>query len=262
MQGFSWQDSSDSWARKEGETMVLRIRSVALGALVALCFVPAFVPTAGAYFTQIYYPDIGEPWLDVSRGPYTAVLEELYGVGNFMRVDDSLDQIWWEYDGTATAEAKFAGHKHEIGYTQGSSGGAANLFATSGSGYNVSGGFTFDFDPNDFLRFNLKDVNTGDLWSSLESENDLDASSDHMVSFLITGWGGRALQGDNPTGHYVIAWEDLRLTGGSDKDYNDMVVEVAQSEPSTEIPEPGSLVLVGLLLLGSGARFIVRRRRH
>ena len=96
---------------------------------------------------------------------------------------------------------------------------------TSGTGYGVSGDFTFDFDPNDYLRFNLKDTSTGDLWSSSQGETVADNYQDHMVTFKITS---------GPSPKYVICWEDLRLAQ-ADKDYNDMVIEVSKVNP---VPEP------------------------
>jgi hypothetical protein len=240
-----------------------RVRSTMLCVVMLLLMGTAVVSTAGAAMTSIYTPIYGEPWLALSRPGQMSILETLYGADNFVRVDDSLDQIWWEYDGTADAAAKYAGHKHGIGFTQGTSGGDTQMFDTSGDGYNVTGGFTFDFNPNDELRFNFKDINTGDVWSSLQSENTLDPSSDHMVTFAITG-------GDSK-GHFALAWEDLRL-GASDRDYNDLVIEVAQVQPASyprpvelpepaEVPEPGSLVLLGLVLLGAGGGIVSRRHR-
>ena len=204
----------------------------------------AFTAGVRADFTPILYGD--PPGLLTDPG---GVLDTLYGLENLQRIDDFnasiTDQVWYNPgSGTATAKAKYAGLTHDFGYFPGASGGSfVTLFSTGGSmfGYYTSGSeptgtFTVAQSGPQF-RFGLDIIDSPDLWSSLQSEND--QGWDHMVSFLITGGPSE--------GNYVVGWEDLNL---GDQDYDDLVFEFEGVSPGPPVPEATTLMLFGSGLPG------------
>ena len=233
----------------------MRLKSQTVGqAGLGLLFVLLLVSSAGAtYVTPI--GDSGETTVDEILTNYYSTWERIY--------DGPVpgDQWWYETDGVAFAEAKFAGDVSQFGYAQGLSGGSpGNWISVEGSGFgahfvDVPDGpevtLTIQGDP--FFRMYVYDNTTGKTFSSLESENSNDPyRSDHMVTYKIL----TDSKGFDSSGNYVVFWED-RING--DYDYNDLAVEMYKVAP---VPEPTTVALFGLLLAGAALTNIARARRR
>lgn len=55
---------------------------------------------------------------------------------------------------------------------------------------------------------------------------------------------------DELPGQFILGWEDLLLSGDSDRDYQDMIVRVSIVGAPESVPEPGTLLLMLLGLTG------------
>ncbi len=201
-----------------------------------ICSVPAYA------LTLISPAQAGELNLTGDHG----VLDQLYGMENLLRVDDSRDKLWMRTGGAVnvTAKARFAGYSFLFGYEHGT--GFQSLFGVHGSNLSVwdshgsfstDGPFSWNIDPSG-----------APIWSS----NYLDNSDllDHMVTYLITS--------GTYTGNYILAWEDL--SGLGDRDYNDLVLEVGGAKPYFDTPEPATFTLLGACLLVVWGTVIRRKK--
>jgi len=170
------------------------------------------------------------------------ILDTLYGLDNVVEIHE--DQLWINSgQGSAAAQAKWAGYVQHFGYLPGASAQDFEyLFAVSANGY-LAGSPSAEMpvaDTGEVFRF-ADFPGSLTVWSSRDDDNADD--SDHMKTFLITG-------GDS-AGNYAICWEDLPDLG--DRDYQDLVVEVSGVTP---VPEPATVALLGL------SSIVLIRRRH
>jgi hypothetical protein len=202
-----------------------------------------------------------------------SILAHFYG--SWQRVDDSLDQVWWNPDGVAKAEAKYAGYAQAVWY-DGLGGGAGattdlQIFTAAMNSSNglidpgaavVLPSYPVGHGPSDPHGefFVLTDITSGGTWSSWQSRN-TDGNKDHMVTFkiLTDSLGGRLID------TFVVGFEDQSM---GDRDYNDVVVELTGvrtydlqlGDPT--VPEPASLIVWSLLgAAGAAAALRSRKRR-
>lgn len=202
----------------------------------------AFSPFSIA--NTVILPSPNEPDLIGTGG----ILDNVFGLGNLHRINDSLDQYWDVFGNevTVTAVAKYAGYKQDFGFIDGDDSFNSLLYVPFFDGQSDT--FT-EADSGSPFRFGL-DPSGSPLLSSDPSDNifcDLPCtdSQDHMVSWLITSGQYK--------GDYVLAWEDLKNLG--DHDYNDLVVRVSGV---AIVPVPAAVWLFGSGLLGFAA--VIRRR--
>jgi hypothetical protein len=100
----------------------------------------------------------------------------------------------------------------------------------------------------------------GGFWYSDSALNTTDSASDHMYAYQGTNTDTVQI-GINAAGlwtnnEYILGWELGKITGGSDRDYDDLVIMIESVNPT--IPAPGAILLGSM---GVGLVGWLKRRR-
>lgn len=195
------------------------------------------------------------------------ILEHVYG-GNFAadstglsfsnesgvtvtRVDDAADESWAGRRVSARAVAAFSRGRKTAGYFGASAGGSVDkLLEARGRQFDVAGTGDSGAPLDGGLVFG-KNGRRGRTFSSVASANA--DGMDHLVSYEVKGLSGQQAS------VFLLCWED-KFSRRSDRDFNDLVVEVQAAEASTRaalaepllipLPPAAWTGLAGLLSLG------------
>jgi len=174
----------------------------------------------------------------------------------------STDAQWYGKSISARAVAAFSGRRRTAGYFAATSGGdARRIFEASGRKFDVTGaGSSGAPVDGELLLESGRGRRTKVFSSAVASNSD---GNDHLVTYQVTGTG-------QPASVYLLCWEG-KFARQSDRDYNDLVVEVQAAEiasraPFTQpllipLPPPAWTGLAGLLGLASVSSFRRRRTR-
>jgi len=178
------------------------------------------------------------------------------------RLDDgpAADDAWAGKSVLARAVAAFPGRRKTAGYFGTSSAAQPQrLFDASGRHFDVSGAAQGALPADGALVFGKGRGKAARKFSSVAGSNR--DGMDHLVAYEVKGATGQ------PASLYLLCWED-KFGRKSDRDYNDLVVEVQAAEAAAKAPFSQPLLIplpppawTGLCgLLGLATASVLRRR--
>ncbi len=263
------------------------VKVFAAAAAIAMIAAPA-----RADFTPIGTPPGSEPTIDTilntlygagsftgvdwSNGTVTATRVHDYvnggdpispGADNNLLLNGGNDQIWTDGVAAFQGRARFAGYSQMFGIDYGTNGAAGpdgltsgiwdqQLLNVVGSGYDgaLSGTLSagFNFTPGDRWGWYRDGTTTNFSAASFNPDARPNyVGSDHMITYEITGLAEPEYSGQTV---WLLFWDD-QTSPLTDRDFNDLVVEVSASV----VPVPGALFLgaLGLGIVGYCRRWLV-----
>jgi len=164
-----------------------------------------------------------------------AGIEDSAGTGLTLNLVDT--EIFTGAGAVSIILEELAGYKNNTTfgwYEDNNAGNSGQIFSGSDSNgasgnldFGIATNFGFYIDPNGVRN------------NRMYTEHLLNSHDDQQVVIFAI---------EELTDTYILGWEDLDLNGGSggDRDFQDMILRVK----ITSVPEPGSLVLLALGLLG------------
>jgi len=211
-------------------------------------------------------PIPNEPWYDATTHPSSPTAEKnLYEIVNLLYGTSYASNAAMEFAALSTevfagwhsveAEAKYAGNDpQEMGWYQPTGAGAVTtrteLLKVSGKGVEgfgdtLSGTLSNSANPVGPFGFYLESPSGSNKYFYSENWRN-SGSEDHAILYDLG-----LLVDSSYNNMYLMGWEDKTIPNGSDRDFQDLVVEL------TVVPEPASMLLLGVGIAG----MMVRRFR-
>jgi hypothetical protein len=204
--------------------------------IIAVFVSLSFSLSANAYVVNTNGFEFGSSW----DSPNSNVDSILTGLEDQTRDGLTLNlisaQTWSGIGASSIILEELAGYKHNttFGWYNTATQDSQQIFSgTDGKGANAAVNFGSLMDIGFYIDPN------GATNNRMYTENNLNTHNDIQVAiFEIEGLENS----------YILGWEDLDLNGttGGDRDYQDMIVRITIAQ----VPEPGSMAMFGLGLLG------------